>query len=126
MSKTYTIRDEADKRNLVERMARAKIDRPWKLVVGFDDDRTTEQNRMMWGLLRDVSKQVEWHGQKLKPEDWKEIFSAAQKGQRMVPGLEGGFVMIGAHTSKMSKSSLSEMIEMILAFGAEREVVWTE
>lgn len=126
MKQTHIIRNEAEKRAIVERMARATVHRPWKVDVSFDDGRTNEQNRMLWALLRDISREVVWHGQKLKSEDWKAIFSAAQKGQRMVPGIEGGFVLLGASTSRMSKAELNEMIEMILAFGEEHSVMWTD
>ena len=39
--------------------------------------RSTGQNRLMWSMLRDISNQVIWHGQKKSPEDWKWVFSAA-------------------------------------------------
>ena len=37
--------------------------------------RSIEQNSLLWALLTDVSKQVEWYGRKLSPENWKNIFS---------------------------------------------------
>ncbi len=59
------------------------------------EKRSDAQNRRLWAMLTDVSQQVEWHGQKLAPEDWKHIFSASLKQQRAVPGLDGGFVVLG-------------------------------
>lgn len=84
--------------------------------------RTLDQNARMWAMLTDVSKQVAWHGQHLTPEEWKDVFTAALKRQKVVPGLDGGFVVIGARTSRMTKSDLSELMELMAAFGAEREV----
>jgi len=88
--------------------------------------RTDEQNDKQWPMLRDISTQVEWFGQKHSPEDWKDILSAAWKGQKLVPGVNGGFVALGVRTSRISKEQFSEYIESIYAFGAERSVVWSD
>ena len=84
--------------------------------------RNLNQNAMMWSLLTDISSQVNWHGQYLQPEDWKNICTASLKKQQAVPGIDGGVVMIGASTSRMNKAQFSELIELILAFGAEHNV----
>ena len=44
--------------------------------------RSNEQNRRLWAMLTDVSRQVEWYGKTLSPEDWKHLFTASlQKTQ---------------------------------------------
>ncbi len=88
--------------------------------------RTIDQNDKMWPLLRDIARQVNWHGQKLQDYEWKEVFSAALKKQKVVPGLDGGFVVIGASTSRMPKKDVSDIIEMSYAFGAQQGVKWSE
>lgn len=88
--------------------------------------RTLDQNKLMWALLSDVSRQVVWHGQKLESGEWKDVFTAALKRQKVVPGLEGGFVVLGTSTSRMTKQELSELVELILAFGAERDVAFKD
>lgn len=90
--------------------------------------RTLPQNDALWAALTDVSIQVPWHGQKLTPDDWKSIFTAALKRElRMVPNLDGdGFVLLGASTSDMSRGELSDLLELIKAKGAEWGVVWSE
>jgi len=88
--------------------------------------RTLEQNAKLWPMLQDVSRQVDWHGQKLTDEEWKDVFSAALKRQKAVPGIDGGFVVCGQRTSKMSKAEFAEMIELIYAFGAQHGVKWSE
>lgn len=87
--------------------------------------RTTEQNSRMWAMLSDISDQVEWHGEKMTKGDWKWIFTAAIKKQRMVPGIDGGMVYLGEPTSGMSKQDMADMIEMMYAFGAEQGVEWS-
>ena len=89
------------------------------------ETRSTDQNRLMWRLLTDVSDQVDWYGEKLSPEDWKHVISASLRKQRAVPGIDGGFVVLGLSTSKMTKAELGDMITLIEAFGAEKGVKFT-
>lgn len=88
--------------------------------------RSIDQNSLLWALLTDVSRQVEWYGRKLAPEDWKHVFSSALRKQDVVPNIEGnGFVVLGQSTSKMGKREFSDLVELIYSFGAERNVIWT-
>ena len=84
--------------------------------------RSLEQNRLMWANLEDIAKQVIWYGQKLHKEEWKDVLTAALKKQKIVPGLEGGFVVIGARTSGMTVAEMNELIELSTAFGIEQGV----
>ena len=88
--------------------------------------RTKDQNRLLWPLLTDLSRQVQWHGETLTPEEWKDMMTAGIKRQRAVPGVDGGFVVLGAHTSRMDKAQFSELIEFIYAFGGDQGVEWTQ
>lgn len=88
--------------------------------------RNLEQNARMWAMLTDISQQVDWYGQKLTKEDWKDVFTAALKRLKVVPGIDGGFVVIGAHTSKMSVAEMSELIEFAMAFGCQHQVRWKD
>lgn len=84
--------------------------------------RSLEQNAALWGALSDVADQVEWYGRRLTAEDWKHIFTASLRKQDVVPGLDGGFVVLGVSTSKMTRAEMSDLLELIHAFGAERGV----
>lgn len=89
--------------------------------------RSVDQNAKLWVLLTEVSHQVDWYGQKLSAEDWKDVFTASLRRCRVVPGLDAGtFVPLGMRTSDMSKAELSDLIELIHAFGAERGVVFAD
>nr|WP_299241432.1 recombination protein NinB [uncultured Halomonas sp.] len=90
------------------------------------EKRSLDQNARLWAVLTDVSRQVEWYGRYLPKEAWKDIFSAALERQDVVPGLEGGFVMIGGRTSKMTKQRFADLLTLIDAFGAERGVRWSD
>jgi hypothetical protein len=84
--------------------------------------RSLEQNRMMWANLEDIAQQVVWYGVKLTKDEWKDVLTAALKKQKVVPGLEGGFVVIGARTSKMTVPEMTELIELSTAFGTQQGV----
>lgn len=84
--------------------------------------RSIEQNSRLWSLLTDVSKQVDWYGRKLSPEEWKHVFTAALKKQDVVPGIDGGFVVMALSTSKMTKGEMTELQDLIEAFGAQQGV----
>jgi hypothetical protein len=84
--------------------------------------RSNDQNALLWVLLGEVSRQVDWHGQKLEPAEWKDVFTASLKRQKVVPGLDGGFVVLGSSTSRMDKQEFSELVELIYAFGAQQGV----
>lgn len=98
-----------------------------RLTIKVEEEkRTSEQNRLLWSALSDVSRQVVWHGEKLSPEEWKHVFSASLKRQRAVPGIDGGFVVLGQSTSRLSKQEFSELLELVLAFGAQQGVEFSE
>ena len=84
--------------------------------------RSLEQNRMMWANLEDIAQQVVWYGVKLTKDEWKDVLTAALKKQKVVPGIEGGFVVIGARTSKMTVPEMTKLIELSTAFGTQQGV----
>ena len=91
-----------------------------------EPSRSLDQNAKLWALLTDVSRQVDWYGQKLTQAEWKDVFSASLKQQKVVPGIDGGFVVCGQHTSKMGKKEFGDLIELIYAFGASHDVMWSD
>ena len=90
------------------------------------DTRSLSQNARLWAMLTDVSRQVDWYGERLTPEDWKTMFTASLRKQKSVPGIDGGFVVLGDRTSRMTKAEFGDLMELISAFAAEREVVFRE
>lgn len=100
------------------------------------DTRSIKQNRRMWALLTDVSKQVEWpihypdtdnewRMEYLDPEEWKDILSSGlRKEQRAAAGIGGGLVLLGQRTSKMTIKEMMELQDFIEYFGNERGVIW--
>lgn len=97
-------------------------------VVTFrKKSRSTEQNAKLHAMLGEVSAQVEWYGQKLDLDDWKDMFTASLRHARVVPGIDKGtFVPLGMHTSTLTIEEMSNLIELIYAFGAEHGVVFKD
>lgn len=124
---TFLLRDKRIRQNCIEAIQNlpTNTDRPLQIIIQ-EDTRSLAQNRMLWACLRDVSQQVVWYGKKLDSDSWKNIFSASLKGQETVPGINGGFVVLGQSTSKMRVSEMRDLIELIHAFGAEHSVRFSD
>ena len=124
---TFLLRDDRIRRNCIEAIQQlpASPDRPLQITIQ-EDTRSLAQNRMLWACLHDVSQQVVWYGRKMDSESWKHVFSAALKQQETVPGINGGFVVLGQSTSKMRVSEMRDLITIIHAFGAEQNVRFSD
>lgn len=118
---SFPLRTEQDRARAMQILQRVDLSAgiTWSMR---EEVRSDAQNRRMWAMLRDVAKQVEWYGQKLSDEDWKHIFSASVQKQRAVPGLDGGFVVLGISTRKQSKKWFNDMFLVIEGFAAEHQV----
>ena len=95
------------------------------IVSIAEPKRNLEQNAKMWAMLADLSEQTDWHGNKLNPEEWKDLLSAGLVQSKVVPNMTGnGFVILGQRTSKLSKSQFAALIELITAFAVDRGVIF--
>lgn len=123
--KRFYLRHETARRNAISEVARAPDG--WCVTVS-EPARSLDQNAAMWPILEAFSAQLEWpvNGKmvKLQPEEWKDILTAAFNGERvrLAQGLDGGVVMIGLRTSKMSKATFSEWLEFLHATAVARGV----
>ena len=88
--------------------------------------RSFKQNSALWPALTDISKQLDWHGQKYSPDDWKDYMMHALKRARWMPSEEGGMVPIGMRTSDLSKEEMSDFLELVMAFAARHGVTLPE
>ncbi len=120
----YTLKDEGERK----RVARLVYDSPLMSRVELKAPaRSLDQNSLLWQRLTEVSTHVVWHGQKLDPTDWKDMFTASLRKARVVPGIDpGSFVLLGLHTSDMSKAEMTMLLDLIDAFGAEHGVVFRD
>lgn len=112
-------------------------DRVAKLLASLPDmtrveikgpKRTLDQNAKMWAALTDVATQKTHCGRVYPPEDWKIIFlHALGRETRFVPSLdESSFIPIGQSSSDLSKAEMSDLLELIAAWGAQNDVKFQE
>ena len=96
------------------------------------DTRSSQQNRLLHGMLGDIAKQVEWHGQYMNATVWKRLCTAAMlrdngASPMLVPALDGnGVDIIFERTSKMSVKTVTMLIEWCRFFGDEKQVMWSD
>jgi len=89
--------------------------------------RSLDQNALLWSRLSELSEAVEWHGQRLSPEDWKSLCTASLRKCRFVPGIDPGTVVpIGMRTSDMTKEEMNDLLTLIEAFAAERGLTFKD
>jgi hypothetical protein len=119
MKRTFVLAHDQARRNAVAFVEAAPAG---YCVVVSEPTRNLEQNAALWAMLTDVSRQVVWHGRKLSQESWKHIFTSSLNKQDVVPGIDGGFVVLGISTSSMTKRQMCDLLELIQAFGAQNGV----
>jgi hypothetical protein len=93
-------------------------------VNGAEQNRSAEQNRKMWAMLHDIAEQIEHCGRKYTADQWKALFlhSIGHEVQ-FLPSIDNGtFVPYFHSSSKLNKAEFSELLEAILAYGAEHDV----
>ena len=120
-----TLRNKADR----ERASRWIEKAPFGTRVEFKaSKRSLPQNDRMWAMLTDVATQLKWHSIGLTPDDWKLVFlDSLNRESRFVPNIDGtGFVNLGRSSADLSKEEMSELIELIFAFGAQHGVKFNE
>lgn len=96
------------------------------VVTIAEPTRNLDQNARLWASLSEIADQVDWYGNRLTAEEWKTVLTAALRKEKVVPGINGGFVVLGQSTSKMSKREFSELLELLYAFGAQKGVVFSD
>lgn len=89
--------------------------------------RTIPQNDKLWSMLGEIAA-AKPQSRTLTPEQWKCVFMDAL-GQKStwVPSLDGeGVVNTGYRSSRMSKAEMSDLIELMNAYGAEHGVEFSQ
>ena len=126
MKKVYILANPTARANAVQAVRTAPDG--YKITVA-EPSRTLDQNAAQWPILQAFSEQLTWpiNGVmvKMDEDDWKDVMTAAFKKEtvRLAQGLDGGLVMLGLRTSKMSKKEFSEYLEFLHATAALRGVI---
>lgn len=118
--KRIIVLDTAERRQMA---SQACQDAPQGYICTISErTRSLEQNAYLWPLLAEISAQVDWHGVKLAPEEWKIALTASLKKQKVIPGIDGGFVVVGSSTKRMTKSDFSDLLALAEAFAVQHGV----
>jgi hypothetical protein len=97
------------------------------------------QRKLLNATLGDIAKQVRLtesgdyvhitaapFGRELSVDSWRGVFMAITLGQSSVPNPDGdGYVVLSRSSKRLSKARFADCLELILAFGSHRGVVWT-
>lgn len=90
--------------------------------------RTLPQNDRMWAMLTDIAAQREHAGRKYTPDQWKILLMhACGREVQFIPSLDNStFIPWGQSSSDLSKAEMTDLIEFMLAWGAENGVVFPD
>jgi hypothetical protein len=87
--------------------------------------RTLPQNDRMWAMLTDIAQQKKHCDRKYTPDQWKVIFlHALGREAEFVPSLDEKTFIPLTSSSDLSKSEMSDMIEMMMAWGTQNGVTF--
>lgn len=102
-------------------------------TVTFDPPRHGDAQRaLMRSMAGDLSKQVQWCGQKMSNDDWVRFCTAKLKKDRIVFDCDDkgqadqrALISLGCSTRLKSVKFLNEMIGWFEWFGAQHGVAWS-
>jgi hypothetical protein len=88
--------------------------------------RSVDQNAKMWCMISDVSR-AKPDGRMHTPDAWKALFMhACGHAVQFEVGLDGQPFPTGFRTSRLTKSQMSDMIEVIAEYGSRHGVEWSD
>lgn len=94
--------------------------------------RTLPQNDRLHAMLTDVATQHRVNGRRYNVADFKMMFLTAYAEEtgmeiRYLPAIHrAGMIPSGRSSSDLSVKEMSELIEFMMAWGAENGVIWTD
>lgn len=122
MTQTVVI-DSQYRRDLAHRLVAAA---PVGAVMTISPaKRTADQNARFWAMLSDISR-AKPEGRVHTPEAWKALFMhALGHSVRFEMGLNGEPFPVGFRSSKLTKGQMSDLMEFMSAWAAERGVIFS-
>lgn len=89
-------------------------------------DRTTQQNRFYWALLRDISEQLRPQSKIYDADTWHEYFKTKYLIPKMFKLPNGKLKEVERTTTELTKVEFTDYVEQVLAFATEHGLVWSE
>jgi hypothetical protein len=93
------------------------------------ENRSSDQNRLIHSIIGQISKQAQHLGSTWDADDFKRLLvwqwakETGRSAPKIIPSLDGsGFVQLGLQTRKFTKPDASEFYEWLMAWCAENGV----
>lgn len=102
----------------------ADIDRPIEVRI-LEHKRSNVLNAKMWAVLAQLEP-IDWYGNRLDKDEWKDVITASLKRLKVVPGIDGGFVVCGQSTRNMPNKDICDVIEVAYSLGSSRGIRFIE
>lgn len=83
--------------------------------------RSSAKSKLMWAILTQLEP-IDWYGQNLTKDEWKIVITAALKKQKAVPGIDGGFVVLGEQTRNMPDTEIDLIILQAEALAGQKGI----
>ena len=134
MKQKFALYTDLIKSNAVRMVSELPVkDRTPYIVDIRPETRRDRQNALMWVLLKKVSERVKWlvryadgseRYELMSDVDWKNVFSASLEGEgRLARDPNSNqMVLLGKSTRVESVQWMTDMIELIYAFGAQQGI----
>ena len=105
----------------------ASVDSP--LIVTIDryrSKRSSDQNRRMWAMLRDIAEQVRPRGDVYATETWHHYFRERFLPHEDVRLPNGQVLSMAVSTTTLSTKDFADYMTQVEAWAAEHGVEWAE
>lgn len=102
--------------------------RPFNIAISDGEKRTIDQNRRMWAMLNEISRNATHQGQRYSAENWKVLFMIAVGYElRMAPALDGnGLIPLSTKSSEMTIKEMGDLMTFMEAWCAENNIILTD
>jgi hypothetical protein len=114
-----------DRRKAVDWIGRAPVGTRVEFKAS---KRSLPQNDRLWAMLTDIQSHMKALGQDFTTDQWKVIFMhAAGNEMTFLPTLDRKtFIPYGHSSSDLSKEEMTDLIEFIMAWGAENGIIFKD
>ncbi|HIB5109042.1 TPA: recombination protein NinB, partial [Escherichia coli] len=117
MNQTIFLRSKQQQQFAINAILATTLDKDKPVTIRITDyKRNLDQNAKFHAMVADISRQVQWCGRWLKPEQWKVLLIsghavATKQEADVLPGLEGEYVNIRESSAQMSVKRMASLIE---------------
>ncbi|WP_349629711.1 recombination protein NinB [Escherichia coli] len=126
MNQTIFLRSKQQQQFAINAILATTLDKDKPVTIRITDyKRNLDQNAKFYAMVADISRQVQWCGRWLKPEQWKVLLIsghavATKQEADVLPGLEGEYVNIRESSAQMWDRTLLWIAPAVRRRGCSR------